>query len=106
MGSKRKDVEEVPPEAQMRKDAEEVSPKAQKRKKPKASKPITQAALTEDDYNLIATRLQDEMQESFQKMQTLQDKIHSTLDKQLQELKALTEKTALMQTQSVKVKRG
>ena len=39
-------------------------------------------------------------------MQTSQDKLQSTIDKKLLELKALTEKTAMMQTQPVKVKTG
>ena len=72
VGSKRKDAVEVPPVAQKRKDAVEVPPAAQKRKKFKASKPTTQTALKEDDYD---------MRDSFQVMQTLQDKLQSTIDK-------------------------
>ena len=65
MGVKRKDVVKVPPVAQKRKDAVDVPPLAQKRKKFKASKPTIEAALKEDDYDLIAVRLKEEMQDSF-----------------------------------------
>ena len=97
MGVKRKDAVEVPPAAQKRKDAVDLPPSAQKRKKVKASNPTTETALTKDDYDLIASRLKKEMRDSFQAMQTLQDKLQSMIDKQLLELKALTEKTAMMQ---------
>ena len=46
------------------------------------------------------------MQDSFQVMQTSQDKLQSTIDKQLLELKALMEKTATMQIPPVKEKAG
>ena len=71
VGVKRKDAVEVPPVAQKRKDAVDVPPPAQKRKKFKSSKPTTETALTEDDYDIIAARLKEEMQDSFQAMQTL-----------------------------------
>ena len=58
-----------------RKDAVEVPPAAQKRKKVKASKPTIETTLTEDDYDLIATILKEEMRVSFQAMQTSQDKL-------------------------------
>ena len=49
-----------------RKDAVEVPPVTQnKRKKVKSSMPTTQTKLTEDDYDLIAVRLQEEMRDSF-----------------------------------------
>ena len=88
MGSKRKDPVEVPPEAQKKKDAQEVSPEAQKqndteevppdehkRKKSKATKPTLETALTDDDYDQIAARLKEEMKDTFQVMQTSQDKL-------------------------------
>ena len=53
-----------------RKDAVEVPPAVQKRKKFKASKPTTETALKEDDYELIVARLQEAMRDSFQAMQT------------------------------------
>ena len=68
--------------------------------------PTTETALTEDDYDLISARLKEEMCDSFQAMQTSQDKLQSTIDKQLLELKALTEKTATMQTQLFKATAG
>ena len=40
-----------------RKDAVEVPPVAQKKKKVKFSTPTTETALTEDEYDLIASRL-------------------------------------------------
>ena len=86
VGFKRKDAAEVPPTAQ------------KKRKKFKSSMPTTETALTEDDYDIIATRLKEDMRDSFQAMQTSQDKLQSMIDKQLLELKALTKKTTMMQT--------
>ena len=53
-----------------RKDAVEVPPAAQKRKNIKASMPTIEIALTEDDYDLIAARLKEEIRDSFQVMQT------------------------------------
>ena len=70
VGVKRKDAEEVTPVAQKRKYPVDVPPLAPKRKKFKASKPTTQTTLTEDDYDLIVARLKEEMQDSFQAMQT------------------------------------
>ena len=84
VGFKRKDVVEVPPAAQ------------KKRKKVKSSMPTTQTTLTEDDYDLIAAILKEEIQDSFQAMQELHDKLQSMIDKQLLELKALTKKIAMM----------
>ena len=78
---KRKDTIEVPPSAQKRKDVVEVPPEAQKRKKSKASKPILETALTDDDYDQTAARLKEEMKDSFQAMKTSQDKLQSTIDK-------------------------
>ena len=56
--------------------------------------------MTEDEYDLIAARIQEKMQEKFAAMQSSQDLFHSNLDKQLTELKAITERTASMQIQS------
>ena len=106
MGFKRKDAVKVPPTAQKRKDAVQVPPATQKRKKFKASMPTTETTLTEDDYDLITARLKEEMRDSFQAMQKLQDKLQSTIDKQLLELKALTEKNSMMKAQPVKVIAG
>ena len=89
-----------------RKDAVEVPPAAQKRKKFKALNPTTETALTEDDYDQIAARLKEDMRDSFQAMQTSQDKLQSTIDKQLLELKELTKKNSMMQTQPVEVIAG
>ena len=55
---------------------------------------------------MITSILKDEMRDSFQAMQTSQDKLQSTIDKQLLELKALTEKTATMQILPVKATIG
>ena len=71
VGSKRKYAVEVPPAAQKRKYAVEVPPAAQKKRKQfRSSMPTTETALTEDDYDLIAARLKEEMRDSFQAMQT------------------------------------
>ena len=56
VGLKRKDAVEVPPAAQ------------KKRKKVKYSIPTIEIALTKDDYDLIAARFKEEMQDSFQVM--------------------------------------
>ena len=70
VASQTKDTAEAPPLTQKRKDAEEVSLGApKKKKKTKASKEPTETVLKEDDYEFIATRLQDAMKESFQAMQ-------------------------------------
>ena len=44
-----------------RKDAVEVPPMAQKKNKFKFSAPTTKTTLTDDDYDLIAERLQKKM---------------------------------------------
>ena len=93
---KKKDAQEVPPEAQKKKDAEEVPLDAQKRKKSKATKPTLETALTDDDYDHIAARLKEEMKDTFQAMQTSQNKLQGAIDKQLLELKELSDKAATM----------
>ena len=76
-----KDTVEGPPSAQKRKDAEEEPIEAPKRKKSKASKLALETALTDDDYEQIAARLKEEMKDSFEAMQLLQDKLQSTVEK-------------------------
>ena len=53
-----------------RKDVVEVPPVAPKKEKVKSSMPTIETALTEDNYDLIASRLKEEMWDSFQAMQT------------------------------------
>ena len=65
-----KDGEQGKPETQMTKDGEKEIPEAQKKKKHKATKPPSNIALTEDDYELIATRMHDTLKDSFEAMQT------------------------------------
>ena len=96
MGSKRKDPVEVPLVAQKGKDAVEVPPATQKRKKVKASKTTIETALKEDDYDQIVARLKEEMKDSLQAMQTSQDKLQSTVDKQLLEMKSFTKNTVIV----------
>ena len=48
-----------------RKDAVEVPPAAQKKKKFKISTPTIETALIEDEYDLIAVRVQEKMRDSF-----------------------------------------
>ena len=55
--------------------------------------------MTEDEYDLIAARIQEKMQERFAAIQSSQELFHSNLDKQITELKAITEKTASMNIQ-------
>ena len=106
VSSQTKDIAEVPPLTQKRKDAEEVPPGAPKKKKTKASKEPTETALKEDDYELIATILQDAMRDSFQAMQTSQDKLQSTIDQRISKFKALTEKIATMHILPVQATTG
>ena len=65
----------MPPEAQTIKDGEEETPDTQNKKKHKATKLPSKTALTEDDYELIATRMHDTLKDSFEAMQTSQAKI-------------------------------
>ena len=69
-------------------------------------KPPPKTVLTEDDYELIATRLHDSLKDSFEVMQTLQEKIQSAVEKQLLDLKEITEKTAMIQVPPVKATAG
>ena len=46
------------------------------------------------------------MSDTFQVMQTSQNKLQSVIDKQLLELKAITEKTAMIQVSPIKVTAG
>ena len=84
------------------KDGEQVTPEAHKRKKTKATKLPSDTILTEDDYELIAMRMHDALKDSFEAMHTSQEKIQSTIEKQLLELKEITEKTAMIQVPPVK----
>ena len=59
----------------MTKDGEEEIPEITKKKKRKVTKPPSKTALTEDDYELIATRMHDTLKDSFEAMQTSQAKI-------------------------------
>ena len=102
-GQKRKDGEQGTPETQTTQDGEEDIPETPKKKKNKATKPLSKTALTEDDYELIATRMHDTLKDSFEVMQTSQEKIHSVVEKHLLELKAITEKTTRIQVQPEKV---
>ena len=93
-GEKRKDLQQVPPEAQTTKDGEEGIPEAQttkdgeegipeaqKKKNQKATKLPLKTALTEDDYELMAMRMHDMLKDSFEAMQTSQENIHSVVEK-------------------------
>ena len=51
------------------------------RKKQKNSKPTLRTALTEDDYELIATRTCDTLKDSFDEVKKSQEKIQSTIEK-------------------------
>ena len=86
----------------MTKDGEEGPLETQKKKKHKTSKPVLKTTLTEDDYELIATRTCDTLKDSFDAVKTSQEKIQSTVEKQLLDLKTITEKTTMMHIPSVK----
>jgi hypothetical protein len=58
-----------------------------------------QPIMTEDEYDLIAARIHERMQEKF-------DAIQLSQERQLAELKAITEKTATMQLQPATAVRG
>ena len=76
MGSQTQDIAEVPLPGEKRKDPEEApldSP--MKKKKQKATKLPLKTALTDDDYEQIAARLKDEMDDTFQVMQASQGKL-------------------------------
>ena len=63
-------------------------------------------ALTKDDYELIATRMHDSLKDSFEAMQTSQQKIQSVVEKKLLNLKAITENIAMIQVPPVKATAG
>ncbi len=88
LGSKRKSTE----------DPSAVPIKKKRTKKVTIQEPEA-TSMTEDEYDLIAARIQEKMQEKFAAMQSSQDLFHTNLDKQLTELKAITERTASMQIQ-------
>ena len=87
----------MPPEAHTTKDGEEETLEAQKKKKQKATKLPLKTALIEDAYELMAMRMHDTLKDSFEAMQTSQEKIQSAVEKQLLDLKLITEKTARIQ---------
>ena len=93
-GEKRKDPEEVPLDSPT------------KKKNKKATKLPFKTALTDDDYEQIAARLKDEMDDTFQAMQASQGKLQGAIDQQLVVLKTLTEKTAMIHTQLIKSPTG
>ena len=72
----------------------------------KSTKLPSKTALTEDDYELIATRMHDTLKDSFEAMQTSQEKIQSMVEKQLLDLKAITENTAMIQVLLIKATAG
>ena len=62
--------------------------------------------MTDDDYELIATRTHDTLKDSFDVIQSSQEKIQSAVEKQLLDLKLITEKTALIQIPLVNASAG
>ena len=65
-----------------------------KKTKHKATKPPSKATLTDEDFELIATRTSDELKDTLDAIRDQQEKIQSAVEKQQQDLKALQEKTA------------
>ena len=80
---KRKDLPEESAEIPTTKNGSQGTTETQKRKKQKTSKPVLQTALTDDDYELIATRTCDTLKDSFDAVKSLQEKMQSTIEKQL-----------------------
>ena len=74
-------------------DAQLDSPTKKEKRKP--SRLPLKTALTEDDYELIATRMHDTLKESFEAMQKSQEKMQSMVENQLLDLKAISEKTSM-----------
>ena len=62
--------------------------------------------LTDDDYEKIAARLKNKMDDTFWVMQVLQGKLQGAIDQQLVEFKTLAEKTATIHTQLIKMPTG
>ena len=78
----------------------------QKKKKHKTSKPPIKTALTDDDYELTATRTHDTLKDSFDVIQSSQEKIQSAVEKKLLDFKLITENTALIHIPPVKASVG
>ena len=95
-GGQKKYSQQFPSEAQTTKDGEEGPPETQKKKKHKVIKPPLKTALTDDDYELIATRTHDTLKDSFDVIQSSQEKIQSVVEQKLLDLKLITEKTAMI----------
>ena len=101
------DTAEVPLPGEKRKDPEEAPLESPtKKKKQKATRLPLKTALTDDDYEQIAARLKDEMDDTFQAMQASQGKMQGVIDQQLVESKTLTEKNAMIHTQLIKTPAG
>ena len=62
--------------------------------------------LTDNDYELIAARIRDEMSDTFQAMQASQGKLQGEIDQQLGELKTIIENTTIIHTQLIKTPTG
>ena len=73
-----------------------------KKKKHKATKPASQATLTDEDYELIATRTSDVLKDTLDAMREQKEKIQSAVEKQQQDLKVITEKTSAVHIPSPK----
>ena len=90
----------------MTKDGEEGPPETQQKKKHKTSKPPLKTALTDDDYELIATRTHDTLKDSLDVIQSSQEKIQSAVEKQLLDLKLITKNIVMIQIPPVKATAG
>ena len=88
------------------KDGSQETTATQGRKKQKTSKPVLKTALTEDDYELIATRTCDTLKDSFDEVKQSQENIQSTVEKQLIDIRTITEKAATIHAPLVKVPTG
>ena len=82
-GQKKRDVPKESATTPSTKDGSQETTTTQGRKKQKTSKPTLKTALTEDDYELITTRTCDTLKDSFDEVKQSQEKIQSSVEKQL-----------------------
>ena len=82
-GQKKRDVPEESATTPPTKDGSQETTTMQGRKKQKTSKPTLKTALTDDDYELIATRTCDTLKDSFDEVKQSQENIKSVVEKQL-----------------------
>ena len=76
-GKKKRDVPEESATTPTTKDGSQETTTTQRRKKQKTSKPVLTTVLTEDDYELIATRTCDTLKDSFDEVKQSQERFRA-----------------------------